>query len=444
VAVVIAVASLPASWAADIHVRPDGSPNGTGSFADPVNLETALSGAIVDAGDTVWLHGGVYPGSYTSQLAGSAAAPIEVRAVPGARPRIDGIGSDETTLSLYGAWTEYHGFEVMNSEPDRWGGRPSGLYVVGSHLTLVNLVLHDLGNNGFWSPAENLEVIGCLIYCNGYDDADRGHGHGVYTQNQLGTKVFADNVIFGGYSFGIHAYTEGGHIEGFELVGNTWFDAGVNSTVSGHKDDCLVGGLQPASRIVLRENNGWARAPTERSVRLGYAVPNGDVTLVDNYLVGGLNFAQPWSSISMTGNTVYGSVSGIDPAQYPGNSFPSQRPTGVRVVVRPNPDEVGRALITVYNWDELDVVAVDPSAVLAPGDSYVVRDVENYFGPPAAIGIWHAGPIAVPMDLTATSPVVGSPATPFEHTPREFGVYVLQLAAPFFADGFESGSTAAW
>ena len=367
-----------------------------------------------------------------------------VRAVSGEWPRIDGVGSDETTLSLHGAWTEYHGFEITNSDPDRWGDRPSGLYVVGSNLTLVNLVIHDLGNNGFWSSAENLEVTGCLIYHNGYDDSDRGHGHGIYTQNHTGTKVFADNVIFGGYSFGIHAYTEGGQIEGFEFIGNTWFDAGVISTVSGHKDDCLIGGLQPASRIVLRENNGWARAPTERSVRLGYGVPNGDVSLVDNYLVGGLDFAQPWSSISMTGNMVYGTVSGIDPADYPGNNFPSQRPNGVRIDLRPNPYEAGRALITIYNWDDNESVAVEPSAVLTSGDSYVVRDVEDYFGPPTAIGIWQAGPIMIPMDLTATSSAVGTPASPFEHTPRDFGVYILHLVGPIFVDGFETGDTSAW
>lgn len=437
------VLPIPAP-AADIHVSPTGGPAGSGSISDPIDLATAFSGAGVAPDDIIWLHGGIYQGSYTSHLTGSQAAPIIVRPFQDEWPTIDGIGSSETTLSIHGSWAEYHEFEITNSEPNRWGGRPSGLYVVGANLTLANLVIHDLGNNGFWSPAENLEVTGCLIYFNGYDDTDRGHGHGVYTQNHTGAKLFADNVIFGGYSFGIHAYTEGGHIEGFSFTGNTWFDAGVTSTVSGHKDDCLVGGLQPASRIVLQENNGWARSHTDRSVRLGYGVPNGDVILVDNYLVGGLNFAQPWSSITMTGNMVYGTVSGIDPASYPGNSFPSSRPTGVRIDLRPNPHELGRALITIYNWDELDTVAVDPSSVLRPGETYVVRDAQNYFGPPAATGVWYGGSISIPMDLTAVSPVVGSPADPFVHTPVEFGVYVLHTIGTIFIDGFESGDTSAW
>ncbi len=79
--------------------------------------------------------------------------------------------------------------------------------------------------------------------------------------------------------------------------------------------------------VTNTEPDRRARAPTERSVRLGYRVPNGDVTLVDNYLVGGLNFAQPWSSIVMVGNTVMGPS--------PGSTLRTTRATASRSCVRP-------------------------------------------------------------------------------------------------------------
>ena len=53
-------------WSADLHVSPVGSPTGSGGVADPIDLATALSGAGVAPGDTVWLHGGDYLGSFTS------------------------------------------------------------------------------------------------------------------------------------------------------------------------------------------------------------------------------------------------------------------------------------------------------------------------------------------------------------------------------------------
>ena len=55
-------------------------------------------------------------------------------------------------------------------------------------------------------------------------------------------------------------------------VGNT---GGVSLLVS-------FGGLQPAMRIAVRDNLGWARSPTERGVRFGYSADNDDITLTAN------------------------------------------------------------------------------------------------------------------------------------------------------------------
>src|SRR5262249_26696242 len=156
----------------------------------------------------------------------------------------------------------------------------------------IDLVIHDTGNNGYWEAAKELELYGCLTYNNGYDADDRAHGHGVYTQNSEGTKHIVDNAIFNGYSYGIHAYTEGGSIKGFDIIGNIWFNTGVAAAGTDTlKDNCLVGGLQPAARILLEDNMGWAKSGSTRSVHLGYSDPNNeDVTLEGNYLVGDTTF----------------------------------------------------------------------------------------------------------------------------------------------------------
>ena len=412
------------------HVSPEGTPGGDGSAAGPWDLATALAQpAPVVAGSTIWLHGGTYGGSFTSTLAGAEGSPITVRGYPGEWAVIDGAPSMETTFSIEGSWTVFQDFEVMSSAGERTGGRPEGMYVVGENVKLIHLVIHDLGNNGFWTAALNLEIYGCLFYNNGYDDADRAHGHAIYTQNLDGTKVIMDNIIFNGYSFGIHAYTEGGSIQGFDIIGNVWFASGAAAQGTDTlKDNCLVGGLQPAARILLQENLGWADSPSTRSVRLGYDNPdNQDVILADNTFAGETSFARPWSSITMTGNTFYGDVPGVDTSLYPDNTYLAARPAGAWVFVRPSRYESGRAHIAVYNWDLAGSVEVDLGTALAAGTPYEIRNAQNYFAGPVASGTYDGSPVPLPMTGLEPAQPVGSPGAidPSEMTGVEFNVFVL-------------------
>ena len=67
----------------------------------------------------------------------------------------------------------------------------------------------------------------------------------------------------------------------------------------------------------------------------------------------------------MTGNTLYGSISGFQSSEFPANTYASSRPTGVKVFVRPNHYEPGRANITIYNWDKAATVDVSLAGILA-------------------------------------------------------------------------------
>lgn len=421
---------VAAANAKELHVSPSGTASGDGSSSKPWDLATALSHPSIAPGDVVWLHGGDYSGSFVSELTGTQTNPIVVRSAPGEWARIDGKTGASSTFELNGAWTIYRDFEITNTEPDRWGDRPGGIDVFGSNLKLVNLVIHDLGNNGFWSSAQNSEIYGCLVYHNGFDDSDRGHGHGIYTQNSTGTKTIADNIVFGGYSFGIHVYTESGAIEGYDLIGNVWFNAGVISSVSGHKDDCLIGGLKPADRISLRENLAWAIGGDTRCVRLGYSVPNGEVTLQNNYFIGALNFASPWSSIGMTGNTLC-TVTGVDTQTFPNNTYLTSTPTVPKIFVRPNKYELGRAHVVVYNWGEAPSQPVDLSSVLSVGDAFEIRNAQDYFGPPVVTGTFQGGTVSIPqIGLKPVQPV-GTPGSydPADQTGSLFNAFVVRKIA---------------
>src|SRR6185436_2486726 len=66
---------------AGYFVSPSGSSSGDGSQSRPWDLPTALANAAgkVQPGDTVWLRGGTYKGSFRSMLRGTASQPVVVR-----------------------------------------------------------------------------------------------------------------------------------------------------------------------------------------------------------------------------------------------------------------------------------------------------------------------------------------------------------------------------
>jgi hypothetical protein len=79
------------------------------------------------------------------------------------------------------------------------------------------------------------------------------------------------------------------------------------------------------------------------------------------------------------------------------SQYVPRRPTGAKIVVRPNQYEPGRGNIIVYNWDKQVLVDVDISQVLTRGAKYEIRNAQDYFGAPIAGGIYDGTPIRLPM-----------------------------------------------
>src|SRR5947207_970143 len=80
---------------AEHFVSPGARPGGDGTRARPYTLEEALGQPKgVAPGDTIWLLGGVYRGTWVSTLRGTPQAPIVVRQAPGARATLDGGASN--------------------------------------------------------------------------------------------------------------------------------------------------------------------------------------------------------------------------------------------------------------------------------------------------------------------------------------------------------------
>ena len=235
-----------------------------------------------------------------------------------------------------------------------------------------------------------------------------------------------DNILMNSFSFGIHAYTQGGNINNLYIEGNTSVNHGV---IAGEaKANILIGGGTVAQNPTLLNNYSYySPAVGGRAADLNYGSGCNGPTINNNYLIGsGSLWLKCTNILALTGNTFYGSIIGFSSTQYPSNTYQLTRPSGIKVFVRPNKYEQGRANVTIYNWDGANTINVNLSTTgLLSGQNYEIRDAQNYFGAPVAQGTYNptSPTVALPMaGLTAATPI-GMAAQ--AHTSSEFGAFVV-------------------
>jgi len=454
------------------YVAPNGTSGGSGTIDNPWNLQTALDHpASVHPGDTIWLRGGTYGtgGStyYQCELAGTQEGPITLRQYPGERAIVNG------GIEAHGPWVTFWGFEITNTSTDRSvprEGRPNGLSLQDRGQKVINMNIHDTGHPGisFWSPVgDGGEIYGTLIWHNGlYENGSLIKGSAIYAQNQNGTRYIDDNIMFRNFTTGGKAYTEGAYADGFNFDGNASFDNGewnlFGSTMT-----------TPMQRLRVIDNYTYRRpGDSIENVQFGYySNTNNDAVFQNNYFVAGTDratlYLKNWRTLTMSGNTLVSrsqvlshvdrpsgaTVTWNDNDYFTSNASPfelggselnfnnwrsqtgydadsnysTSQPTGVRVFVRPNRYEPGRANIVVYNWDLNPTVQVDVSDVLPVGTQYQVMDAQNFNGSPVASGTYSGGALTLPMNLTTVAPYIGTVThrPPASHTAPEFAVFVL-------------------
>jgi len=474
-------------------VGPGGSPKGQGTQTSPWDLATALAqgpnGTEVRAGDTVWLRGGRYIGTFLSTLTGRENAPIIVRSYPGERVVIDKASVSEAkqpALKVKGAWVWYWGIEIMNSDPDRRRNSPysgddepwrgSGADVYAPNVKFINMIFHDNGH-GIWDKQDMTEVHGCLFFYNGNNKRE----HALYIGNAAGTKHITDNILFDQGGFGIlaHSNSSSSSQRGLHLEGNVSFNNGLLTNDDQRTGNLQVGGVRgvSAAGIVLKNNyiyNSRGNASNKNNgIRLGYEDRgNQDVKVLDNYIVSRAPLLiWWWQNVELKGNTIYSDgeslelklPAGVNASAYrwdfntyvaPQPAFSNdlatfgfsrwrqttgldahsqavatRQPTGVQIFVRLNKYEAGRANVIVYNWELRDQVAVDVSSVLLPGANFEIRDAQDYFGAALAQGTYRGGPILLPMKLSRMTLPVGNVERVPQHTAPEFAVFVVQQTA---------------
>ncbi len=476
------------------YASPTGSSSGAGTLASPWDLKTALAGGNgkILAGHTLYLRGGTYTGLFTSTLTGTSASPIVVRSAPGEWAIIDGApftNDTQVALQVNGGYAWYRDFEVTNSNPNRpeqFPFRPAALNVYGANTKFINLFVHDGGQGiGFWSPAVNSEIYGSVVYNNGGEYRD----HGIYTQNDSGTKLMSDNIIANNYGYGIHAYgsgTNGTYLMNYTMDNNTIVN---NPSLIGNRaarnmsfrNNSLYnaafnfGYTSNANQTGYIENNyivsplinymGWK----DLHVRNNFFWRNGEkagaltnLTFYDGFAYSDVEFSNntyfqfdPWESADWYLATPAGakgykfSTTSFGPPAdgiwqslgYDADSTGSKyirsttgQPTGKVTFVRPNKYEDGRALVTVYNWDlassvdvSLNNVCYSSGVCLRAGDTFTLKNGLN-MSESITVTADANNTITIPMSnkWTMAAPIgTASAITNRPTTFPEFGAFIL-------------------
>lgn len=438
------------------YASPIGSSGGNGSAARPWDLPTALAGGRgrVQPGDTIWLRGGTYKGSFRSEVAGKPGAPVVVRQFPGERAIIDGASSTKDTWNAAGEYTVFWGFELTNSNPLRVSTtateriRADIIANYAAHTKYINLIVHD-GGVAMYTDAHfpDVEIAGCIFYNNGWQEPVKGHGHALYIKNYTGPLVARDNVVFNQYGYGIHAYTNAnsGKLMNITIEGNVSFNNGTLASRRSLSANILLGGDGYAAGGTIRDNMTYytpSLVAAEANVIVGWkTLRNGDVVVERNYFVGGspvLRFGF-WTAARVSNDTLIGFGRGplierLDPAAsgqiWRDNVELQTPPRTTRVAVRPNPYEAGRAHVVVFNWGKQPRVTVDVSAVLAPGDRYEVRNVQDLFGAPVVTGTITGSSITIPMGGVPPPAPIGLASSPAPKTGPEFDTFLVTRVTP--------------
>ncbi len=304
-------------------------------------------------------------------------------------------------------------------------------------------------------------AYGNIIYNNGFrGTSSTQFGHGIYAQNNTGTKLLQDNIIFNQFGYGIHIYgSELAFLNNFTVDGNVSFNSGVGSGMN-----YTFGGSSPLINFVATNNMAYYNPNLiGNSMRVGYnfGTTNQGGVVTNNYIVGTAFVSQWTSNLTFTGNTVInpsGTALLIDQDVPTGstvdhNTYFSSAASALlvlgdgytlsqlqskygfdvhstlssgtppnHVVVEPNAYEQGRANIIVYNWTGAGSVTVDLSGALNTGDHFEVLNAQNFYGAAVMTGVYN-GPISLPISTVAPPAAIGGTTMPATST--QFQTYVV-------------------
>lgn len=375
------------------------------TIGTPLQLAKAITTPDIWPGDTVYLRGGTYSGNWIATYSGQSGKPITIQAYPGERPIIDGnFIVQGSYLKFIGIEFTYTGYTTrissMTSIPTDILG--ASFNNTGSNNEFYGCVFHDLFEVGAFGAGQQWHD--CISYNLGWVGPDRPHGHAYYIHNNSVTALFKNCIGHDCFGMDFHAYNS--DAVGLALMNFqdcVAFNSGV-LTASNHDEGFLLGGESGTAAT-----NSYVRCMDyncAHGLRF-YALGSTGTTLTDNYLPDGKTGT--YTATSESGN-YYGAA------------------IGNQVFVAASTKITNRGNITIYNQAQSNSITVNVSSILSAGDSYRLRNAQDYFTD------WQTGTVAgdgtISVNMQAINRTVAAPiqwTAPVTTFP-DFGSFVLEAA----------------
>lgn len=419
-----------------------------GDISNPRSLRWSLTNTVDVPGTTNWLLPGTYSIPSNSVVwpittKGTPSLPIVFRNYTNGLAIIDaGQALRFTTASNTYLW----GLVARSSAKTNANWFSSWIESTGGKDNkLINIVGVEFNQFAEVSSATwDIEFYGGVLYAGGNSSL----AHCWYVQGTNGDhpRLITDNLSGGCTEFPVHFYAGGvGAVNGCTMVGNTiWNPAYIRNTA----DAAILTGGNAVENFICKSNvtyndgkyNGGAAAT------IGYAgTASTNEHIYNNYFIGyiAFNTGAEHLDLDFGTNYVYARSSkplyfGVAPSpgtwdrndlralgaslvvevtgtnytfsQWTNNYLKDINSTyaesvGItnKVFIQPNKYEVGRGHVTILNGASNDVVAVDLSSILSNGDTYVVKNPQDYFGSNVLSGTYTSGTVNFPMTNLAAA-----------------------------------------
>src|SRR5947209_6005987 len=229
------------------YVSTTGSDSNPGTLSSPWRTIQRAANSV-QAGDTVYVRGGVYNESANISVSGSLiAGSIRFQSYPGETAIVDGTGLVPPTSSPQGlinitnqSYISIQGFEIRNYQTSSASAIPAGIWVSGSgsNIQILNNVVHNIvttseasGNAfgiavyGTAAPAslDSVTISGNQVY-----NLKTGQSESVNVDGNVTNFVITNNSIHDNDNIGID-------VIGFEGVSpDPSYDYARNGTVAGN------------------------------------------------------------------------------------------------------------------------------------------------------------------------------------------------------------------
>src|SRR5207248_9392556 len=229
------------------YVSTTGSDSNPGTLSSPWRTIQHAANSV-QAGDTVYVRGGVYNESVNISVSGSATAgPIAFQTFPGEQAIVDGTGLVPSTSGTQGlinianqSYSSFQCFEIRNYQTSSASAAPAGIWISGSgsYIQVLNNLIHNIvttsettGNAfgiavyGTAAPAslDRVTISGNQVY-----GLKTGNSESVNVDGNVTNFAITNNIIHDNDNIGID-------VIGFEGVSpDPAYDYARNGTVSGN------------------------------------------------------------------------------------------------------------------------------------------------------------------------------------------------------------------